>query len=429
MQRVFIFIFILFFFENNVFSQYTPSPASKQAEPIVIQHAVIHNGKGEVFEDYALVIKNGIIDFIGKVAPEIANAKIIDAKMMHLYPGIIAPNTVLGLKEIESIRATLDNTEVGSYNNDVRSIIAYNTDSHVIPTVRSNGILMCQIIPEGGIISGTSSIVQLDAWNWEDAAVKMEDGVHLNWPQSNIGGGFEEKSDDEKKVNKYVEEVQQINAYFSEAKAYYNLEPQTKNIRFKALRLLFAQRTNLYVHVNGAYEILDVISFAQKMDIKKVVLVGAKESYKVANEIAKANIAVFLSETHDLPSNNDENIDQSFTTPKTLSDAGVLFALMVNGSWQVRNLPFMAGTAAAYGLSKESALQAITLNTAKILGIDSFTGSIEIGKQANIVLSKGDILDMRTSQVEYAFIQGRAINLRNKQIDLYEKYKEKYNLK
>jgi imidazolonepropionase-like amidohydrolase len=426
MQRLSIFILMLFLYINN-FAQYTPSPAPEQKTPIILNHAIIHNGLGEVLEDFAIVIINGKIDYIGKIAPEIKDAQIIDVQLKHVYPGLIAPNTVLGLKEIESVRATLDNSEVGNYNNDVRTIIAYNTDSQVIPTVRSNGILISQIIPEGGIISGTSSIVQLDAWNWEDAALKMEDGIHLNWPQSNLKKD-ELQKDKTKKTNKYVEEVQEINAYFNEAKSYYNIEPEIKNLRFKALRMLFANRMSLYVHVNGAYEILDVLLFAKKIGIKNLVLVGAKESYKIPNDIAKAKASVILSETHDLPTFIDENIDQPFSTPKILKDAGVLFCLMVNGSWQVRNLPFMAGTAAAYGLTKEEALQSITLNTAKILGIDNITGSIEIGKQANLVISKGDILDMRTNQIEYAFLKGRSINLRNKQIDLYEKYKQKYQI-
>lgn len=406
-------------------AQYTPKVSPKQEKIILIKNATIHIGNGDVISESCIVLKNGKIDFIGKIPPNYTDAIEIDATGKHVYPGLIAPNTVLGLKEIESTRATLDDTETGDINSDARTIIAYNAESQVIPTVRTNGILLSQIVPNGGSISGTSSIVQLDAWNWEDAAIKMEDGIHLNWPSSFERKGWWAEPEDGNMNNKYKLQTAEINKFFEEAKAYYSNEPVVKNLRYRALRLIFAKRQPLYIRANEAFAILDAMMFAKKLDIK-IIIVGGKESYLIANEIAKNNVPVIYDDVHDLPTNNDEDIDQPFKTPAVLQKAGVLYCLSIKGSWQVRNLPFIAGTTVRYGIDKEQALKSITYNTARILGIDANYGSLEINKSATLVISSGDLLDMKSNNIEFAFIDGRQIELGNKQVDLYKKYQEKY---
>ena len=282
--------------------------------------------------------------------------KIIDYAGKHIYPGIIATNTTIGLSEIEAVRSTNDNEEVGAFNPDVRAIVAYNTDSRVTPTLRSNGVLYAQVTPQGGRVSGTSAVVQLDAWNWEDAAVKTEDGIMLNWPSMfKVKGWWAEPQGYE--LNKdYDKQVADTKEFFKEAKGYFEESKHEKtNLRFEAMKGLFDKSKNLYVSVNYVKEMLNVISFAEELGIN-IVLTEAKDSYLIADELVKKKIPVILNKCHDLPSYEDDDIQQPYKTPAILQKAGVLFAISIEGFWQERNLAFEAGTAAAYGLSKEEAL-------------------------------------------------------------------------
>ena len=314
------------------------------------------------------------------------------------------------------------------FNPNVRAIVSYNTDSRVTPTVRSNGILYAQVAPQGGFVSGTSTVVQLDAWNWEDAAVKNEDGVFINWPNL-----FKVKSWEvqpfEYEVNKdYDKQVTQMKDYFKEAKSYFEAGTHEKtNLGFEAMKGLFDKSKNVYVNVNYVKEIQNAIAFAEELGVN-LVLVGAKDSYMIADILAQKKIPVILSKCHDLPTYDDEDIQQPYKTPTTLQKAGVLYCISIGAFWQERNLMFEAGTASAYGLTKEEALQAITLNPAKILNLDSQIGSLEKGKEASLIVSTGDVLDMKTSNIVYAFISGRQIDLNNKQKALNEKFSKKYGL-
>jgi len=340
--------------------------------------------------------------------------------------------------EVPSVRATIDVTELGDINPSIRSIVAYNTDSKVINTLRVNGILEANIVPQGGIISGSSSVVQLDAWNWEDAAYQMDNGIHFNMPSLLLragrrgGGGFfgQQAQQQGDPVKRALDQIEHIKAFFREAKAYIaEGQHENTNLKFEAVRGLFSKKQKFYVHCNIVKEMLLAIDFAKEFGFD-VVIVGGSDSWQIADLLKQNNIAVILNQLHALPNMMDDDIDQPFKTPALLQKAGVLYALNDDHEEsRFRNLPFNAGTSAAYGLTKEQALQSVTLNTAKILGIDGKTGSLEAGKDANIVVSAGDLLDMRTNIVLHAFIQGRDVSLDNKQKQLYERYKYKYGVK
>ena len=288
--------------------------------------------------------------------------------------------------------------------------------------------------PESGSISGSSSVVQLDAWNWEDAAYKTDNGFHYNMPDlinRPQGRRFfmtaaEAPSDPMKSG---LEEIERFKAFLKEAKAYHvTADKSSVNLKFEALKGLFSKSQKLFIHGDVVRQLLMAIDIKQELDID-VVIVGGSESYHIADLLKKNNIPVILNQLLDLPTLADDLIDQPYRTPAILQKAGVLFAISDNDvNTRYRNLPYNAGTAAAYGLTKEEALATITLNAAKILGIEDRTGSIEAGKDANIVISTGDILDMRTNNITHAFIQGRSIELNDKQKQLYERYKYKYNL-
>jgi hypothetical protein len=340
--------------------------------------------------------------------------------------------------EVPSVRATIDASELGDISASIRSIVAYNTDSKVTNTLRPNGILLANVYPDGGIISGLSSVVQLDAWNWEDAAYKTDNGVHFNMPSllnrqrgGRGGGGFgggQQSTEDP--VKRGLDQVEKVKAFFREAKAWQaEATHESTNLKYDAVKGLFTKQQKLFIHCNIVKEMLVAVDFVKEFGFD-VVIVGGVDSWQIADILKQNNMAVILDQLHSLPVMADDDVDQRFKTPALLQKAGVLFALNDDDeNSRYRNLPFNAGSAVAYGLTKEEALSAITLNAAKILGIDDKTGSIEKGKDANIVVSDGDILDMKGNSVTYAFIQGRQLSLDNKQKQLFEKYKYKYGIK
>ena len=365
-----------------------------------------------------------------------AGARIIDCNGKHIYPGLILTASQLGLIEVNSTRSTVDASEIGEMNPSIRSIVAYNTDSKVINTLRTNGILLANVIPAGGIISGSSSVVQLDAWNWEDAAYKTDVAIHFRMPSLlNRGnrrgfGGFGAQQSNVDPVKRGLEQIENVKTFFREAKAYFaETKHENINLKFEAVKGLFDKKQKLFIHCNIVKEMLLAVDFAKEFGFD-VVLVGAVDSWQIADILKQNNIAVILNQLHDLPAMIDDDIDQPFKTPSLLQRAGVLFAINDDdGNSRYRNLAFNAGTASAYGLTKEQALSAITLNAATILGVADKTGSLETGKDANIVVSEGDILDMRTNIITHAFIQGRQVDLNNKQMQLAEKYQTKYGIK
>lgn len=411
------------------FSQQTPG--KKQSEPILILNATAHLGNGEVIQNSAIGFVDGKITLIGDARTikidQSAYKQVIQASGKHVYPGFIAPDTQIGLIEVDAVRATRDDREVGKYNPNVRSIISYNTDSRVTPTIRSNGVLMAQVTPRGGVIPGQTSVVQLDAWNWEDAAYQTDGGIKLMWPNSFSTSGWWADPGPTKENNKYQDGVDDVRAYFKEAQAYsLKTSHDVKNLKFEAMRSLFSKSKTLFVNVNNSMGIMDVVDFAEDFGLK-IVVVGGQDAWMNADFLKERNIPVILSQTQRLPNRQDADIDQPFKTPKLLQEAGIDFCFSMGGAWEQRNLVFQAGQAVSYGLDYEQAVKGLTLNAAKILGIDKTTGSLEMGKDATLFISEGDALDMRTCKIETAFIQGRSVDMDNKQKALYRKYKEKYD--
>lgn len=448
MKKIFCTLSSLLLIAGLICAQEVVYPAKENKGRIYITGGTVHVGNGTVLENATIEITNGKITNVGNNVTASGNdAKLVDAKGKQVYPGLILPSTDLGLKEIANgVRGSNDYTELGDFNTSVRSITAYNTDSRVIGVLRSNGILLASITPEGGTISGSSSVVQLDAWNWEDAAYKMDAGIHLNMPSfisrfGRRGGGAIPPAllaqlglaagtggaDPSKAA---LDKVEEIKSFFRQAKAYLQESShKNTNLKFEAVKGLFDKKQKLFVHGDQVRQMLIAIDFVKEFGFD-VVIVGGSESFQVADLLKANNIAVILAQEHALPATEDDDIDQPYKTPAVLQKAGVLFALNdTHDEARYRNLSYNAGTAATYGLTREQALQAITLNSAKILGIDDRTGSIETGKDANIVISDGDLLDMKSSTISNIFIQGRQSSLDNKQQQLYERYKYKYGIK
>ena len=289
----------------------------------------------------------------------------------------------------------------------IRSLIAYNAESKVVESMRPNGILIAQVTPQGGTISGTSSIVQLDAWNWEDAGLKTDDGIHLNWPNTFRRGRTWMGEDPSLKANtNYGKEIKKIQQFFNDSRTYNLGATSTKNLSFGAMSGIFNGSQRLFIHVDDEKGIIDAVAFSDKNNLKNIVLVGGKESYKTLDLLKSKNIPVLVSTTHRLPNSAQSDYDMPYKLPKILYDAGITVGIHNgdSGNFQTRNLPFYAGQVVGQGLSKENALKLITSNTAKILGIGNKVGTLSAGKDATLFISKGDALDMRTNQIEKAYI-------------------------
>lgn len=423
------FILVLIFSVININGQQTP--ADKQENAITIEGATAHIGNGQVIENSLIIFEKGKITFVGSARTKIARkGTIIDAKNQHIYPGFIAPNASLGLAEIDAVKATRDFDEVGSMNPHIRSIIAYNAESKVVESMRPNGVLMAQIAPRGGIISGTSSIVQLDAWNWEDAALKTNDAIHLNWPNSFTSGRWWLGEDPALKSDpKYAQKVNDINNYFLNAKNYFEDNDRTTHLPYESTKGLFNKSQSLFVHVSGEKEIIDAVTTLKKLGIENIVIVNGEGSIQVADFLSKNNIPVILDRPHRNPNSEDDAFDYTYTIAKKLTEKGVIVSVGMEGQMErmnTRNLPFYVGTFAAHGLDKEESLKLITLNAAKILNIDSRCGTLETGKDATLFISKGDALDMVGNQIVKAYIQGRDISLETHQTKLWRRYSNKY---
>ena len=408
--------------------------SAQENQSILLLNGYLHIGNGQVIESGLVGIKNGKIDLVRNSLAYTYNKEdwdtIIDLQGQHIYPAFIAPNSTLGLTEIDAVRATRDFDEVGQYNPHIRSQIAFNVESKVISTVRTNGVLLAQATPRGGDISGTSSIMALDGWNWEDATILKDDGIHLNWPISAGQSGVSNEVNTAKNKENYSKEKLAIFQFFEMSLKYASFSEKDQNdVRLNAMIDCFKGNKRVYIHADELQQLQDAIDFSIHFDLPFPVIVGGYDSHLVTRKLKDANIPVMLVRTHSLPQNEEDAVDFPYHLPAMLQEAEVKFCLQNEGAMETmnaRNLPFQAGTAMAYGLTEEQAIRSISLSTCEIVGIDRDFGSIEEGKSATLFVSQGNALDMRTNQVNVAIIRGLFMPTRNFQQELYEKYTRKY---
>lgn len=419
-----IFVSIITLTSSIIFAQ--------KSSKILLERGYLHIGNGEVIESALIGIENDKIVLVKNSLAYTYNKKdwdtIIDLKGQHIYPGFVAPNSTLGLTEIDAVKASQDFYEVGIYNPHIRSQIAYNVESEVIATVRTNGVLIAQATPRGGAISGNSSIMHLEGWNWEDATILADDGIHLTWPRSTQNSGHESTS--LKRSENYEAEKREIYQFFKMAKTYAEATSEAQiDLRFDAMKECFTGTKRVYIHADELQQLLDVIEFAKELNITFPVIIGGYDSHLITHQLKDAKIPVMLVRLHSLPENEEDAIDLPYRLPALLQAGGVKFCLQNEGDMEAmnaRNLPFIAGTAKAYGLTEEQAIQSVTLSSCEILGISDQYGSIVEGKKATLFVSTGNALDMRTNDVTLALVNGKIISLNNHQKELYQKYSYKY---
>ena len=406
-----------------------------QSKKILLLDGFLHIGNGDTIDHAFIGIKNGIITEVGDFYVNTYNKNdwdtIINLEGKHIYPGFVATNSTLGLTEIDAVRATRDYNETGLFNPHVRSQIAYNAESKVISTVLTNGVLMCQATPRGGIISGTSSVMALQGWNWEDATIFANDGIHVNWPSSVQGGGWWAEPAPKKMNENYSNQKKEIESFFLLSQAYSNAKDNERILdqRLEAMTDCFNGTKRVYFHADEMQQIIDIMEFASRFKIKYPVIIGGYEAHLIGKRLKDSNIPVMLRRIHSLPENDDDPIDISYELPALLKKQGILFSIQNAGDMEAmnaRNLPFQARTATAYGISEEEAIEAISLSPCKIMGIDNKYGSIEKGKSATLFVSKGNALDIQTNQIELILINGDFGQKKNFQYELFQKYLDKY---
>jgi imidazolonepropionase-like amidohydrolase len=409
----------------------TPVPAKKQEKPIVLTGGTIHTVSGAIIENGMILFENGKITAIGKDITLPGNVEKIVVTGKHIYPGLINPASNIGLNEIEAARPTVDISETGRINSNVRAEVAVNPESELFPTTRANGITISHVMPGGSLIAGKTAIIMMDGWTVEEMMLKAPGGLYVNWPNLRINRSpFSRQSEEEQK--KAIESgINELRDAFDDARAYLKAKKadganHNTDLRWESFTPLFEKKMPLIVGANEVSQIESAVQFAKEQNVE-LIIHGGRDSWKVAGLLKENNVGVIVEPVHDLPNRRWEEYDNPFTVPLKLYEAGVLFAISGGGNSTMaeRNIGFQAATAASYGLPKEEALRSITINAAKLLRIDAMVGSLEVGKDATLIVSTGDPLEIM-SNVEIEFIQGKNIDLRSRHTELWKKYQEKY---
>jgi len=413
------------------------------AESLLLTGATVHTVSGDTLVPGQVLVENGKITAVGKLVAS-SGAKVIDLNGQHLYPGLIALNTTLGLTEISAVRATLDTTEPGDYTPDVESWIAVNPDSELIPVTRANGIAFFEPVPEGGMVPGQSGLVTVEGWTTDQRTVKKPLSLHVFWPAMELntsprprgrGGPGQPKSLDEQAKERRAK-IRATEDFFEEARAYAwakaaaaeGKAPAPARVpAWEAMSPYVQGELPITIHADEIRQINSAIQWAVTNHYK-VILAGGRDAWKTAELLASNNIPVVYGATFELPRRDFEPYDVQFRAPETLRQAGVKVVFCLGSATMdaphTRNLPYSAAQAVAFGLPEAEALKGLTLYPAQISGVADRLGSIEPGKEATLFSTDGDILDIRTN-VKHLWIAGKEISLETRHTKLYEKYKNR----
>ena len=444
-HAVVLFLLTLSFWVCGVFCSF--------AETILLTGATVHTVAGPTLTPGQVLISDGKIEAVEKTIKTNAD-KVVDLDGQHLYPGLIAASTSLGLVEINAIRATRDASEVGEYTPDVEAWAAVNPDSELIPVARANGITHFLPVPGGGIVAGQSGLMVVDGWTTEDMTVKKPVALHVFWPGMELNTTPKEEFKDKSKwksledqAKERREKIRALEDFFAEARDYARAREAggkhglpAKNVipAWEAMTPYVRGARPVMVHADDERQIKSAVQWAATNSFK-IILAGARDAWKVAGLLATNKIPVIFeriynegSDLSSTPARDTYRYDVYFAAPETLRRAGVkvVFSGGLGGdaAATIRNLPYTAAQAAAFGLPEEEALKGITLYPAEILGVADRIGSIEVGKEATIFAADGDILDIR-SNVKRMWIGGKEVSLESRHTRLYKKYKARPQVK
>lgn len=411
-------------------------PGPPQDHPIALVGAKVFPVSGPPIDNATVLLDGGKIVALGAEVPIPEKAERVDVRGKQIYPGLIDANTQLGLIEVPTIRGSRDTNEIGSINPNVKAEVAFNPDSELIPVARSAGVLTVLTVPSGGTISGLSACMLLDGWTWEDMCLRPQIGLHLDWPSVapvealwNEPPRTERAEDRDRALKSLRQAVADTRAYGTAKKAHADgqgPEPD-HDARWEAMLDVLAGKIRVFIHAEDIQQIQSALAFAEQEGLKSVI-VGGYDAPACAALLKKHNVPVIVGGVHRLPRRRSDAYDTAFTLPARLRAAGIVFCIAAptgSPASNVRNVSHHAGTAAAYGLAHDEALKAVTLYPAQILGVADRIGSLEAGKDATLIVTTGDPLEIPT-QVTAAYIQGRPVSLNDRHKRLWEKYKEKY---
>lgn len=395
------------------------------AELIALTGASVHPVSSEVIDDGVVLVRDGAIEAVGAGIEIPAEARQIDLAGLHLYPGFVHPATQLGLTEISSVAGTVDTAEMGNINAAIQAEVAINHDSRLLPVSIAGGILSAHIVPGGGLIRGSSAVIKLDGWNWEDMVIATPTAMHIEFP---AGAVDDEANEDLKLIESVLDQARHWQRAQAAAEAGEAPAPEP-NDQLAALAPLLAGDVPLMLHANR-YDVMEkALDWAESQELDRVILVANPDVQYLAERLAADRIPVILRSVQALPTRRWEPYDMAFVAAARLHEAGVRFAISDSGSGMdvanARNLPFHAGTAAAHGLPKDAALKSVTLWPAEILGVGSELGSIEVGKRASLIAANGDPLEPMT-RIERIWVDGEEFDpMRDQGRRLYERYRER----
>lgn len=407
----------------------TPMPGAEVKLALI--GGTVHTVSGAIIANGTVVVENGRIAAVGAGLPAPSGAKVIDCKGQHIYPGFVAANTQMGLVEVGTILGSNDTQETGNVNPNLRGEVMINPDSDLLAVARVNGVTSAQVVPGGGAVHGTSALVHLGGWTWEDMVVLSPIGLHVAWPSMvPIRGWFVTQTDEEQKKARDAA-VDAIRKSFDDARAYWKARDAEKtpgiprhdsDVKWSAMGRALRGDIPVFFDANAIGQIRAVLRFAEEQGLKRVVIVGGNDAWRMADELKQRDVAVIVNGTLSLPPRRSEPYDAAFALPGRLAAAGVRYCISDgSGPANTRNLPHHAAMAAAFGLDPLEALKAVTLYPAQILGAGDRLGSIEVGKIADLQITNGDPLLMSTQCLQ-VIMAGRAIPMENRQTRLFHKY-------
>ncbi|HEY7114098.1 MAG TPA: amidohydrolase family protein [Thermoanaerobaculia bacterium] len=407
-------------------------------ETLVLKGGTVHPVSGPALQNGTVVIRDGKIAALGAAGSAVAipvDAKVVDVSGRHVYPSLFPPMTSLGLVEISAVRATVDTTELGEINPEARADVAMNFDSELLPVARSAGILIAGVAPLGGLVSGSAAAMKLDGWTREDATLKAPATIVVRWPDLTIDRSPTARTSVRLQEKRRDDAVRQLEEAFEAARAYAKAKAaeggagvprHDADPKLEALVPAVEGKLPVVVGANTVAQIRAAVAWGKRENLR-IVIFGGADAWRVAPELAAAKVAVILDTALDLPARTDDPYDARYAAAGILAKAGVEVALNDGAgstAETARNLLQDAAVSAGFGLPREAAVAAMTLVPARILGVDDRVGSIEPGKDATLIVTDGDILDLR-SHVVAAYLDGRALDLTDKQKRLYERYKNR----
>ncbi len=410
-------------------STWLPKPTGS----VALVGGTVHTVTGGTLENATVLVQGDRITAVGAHVAVPAGARVIDCRGKHVYPGFVAANSQLGLTEVSTVTGSNDTQETGNLNPNARAEVQINPDSELLPVTRVNGITSALTVPGGGAVTGTSALIHLDGWTQEDMTIRAPVGLHVQWPNMTPSRSWWEQRSDEDQAKARDESIAAIRSAFEEARAYWKARDaqgkpgagrHDRDVRWDAMGKALRGEIPVFIHADALNQIRAALQWTDELGLKRIVLVGGYDSWRIADELKSRDIAVIIAGVLATPTRRHEPYDEAFRVAARLHAAGVSFCIADEGrggAHNARNLPHHASMAAAFGLPAEEALKAVTIHPARILGVGDLVGSIEVGKLADLQITDGDPL-MQSTRCLQVLIGGQVTSMESRQKRLFEKY-------